>query len=281
MTTETLGTHSVLSKKSSPKRTTATDLVRQILVIVAFLSTVAVNVLANALPLNGQTTGELSDQFPIFITPAGYVFSIWSVIYLGLAAYVVYQALPAQRDNLTLERIAYPFVLSSIANITWIFFWHYGFVALSVVAMITLLSTLAVIYAILFPVRSVVSHVERWLVHVPFRIYLGWITVATIVNVSTLLYELDWNGWGLAEPTWAAIMLVIGAGIALFFSLALRDIAYTVVIVWAYVGIFAKYGDTSLVAWTALTLAVLVAGSLLGLFLRTPNRETISPTPNP
>jgi hypothetical protein len=116
------------------------DIGRQIAILLFFLATVTVNGLANALPINGVTTGELSDSFAILFVPAGYVFSIWGVIYLALGAYAVYQLLPAQRENGRLRRIGPWFLLSSVANSIWIIFWHYGFLALSVVAMLTLLA---------------------------------------------------------------------------------------------------------------------------------------------
>lgn len=244
---------------------------RQILVVVALVSTIVVNALANILPLNGQNTGEISDRYQIYFTPAGYVFSIWSVIYLGLIGYAVYQALPSQRFDTRLQRIAYPFVLSCIANGAWLFAWHYNMVTLSLVIMLALLATLIVIYAQLYPHFATASTARRWLVHIPFRIYLGWITVATIVNTTVLLYDLGWDGWGLAPTVWFVIMSVVGTVIALAFSIGLRDAAYALVIVWAYVGQFAKYTDTPVVRWTALAMAIVVALSLLVPLLR--NRQ--------
>ncbi len=100
------------------------DRVRQILVVVAVLAMIAVNIMANALPINGQATGEISDRFDVYFVPAGYVFSIWGLIYLGLLAYAVYQVLPAQAENPSLRNIGFLFVLSCVANIAWIFLWH-------------------------------------------------------------------------------------------------------------------------------------------------------------
>src|SRR5210317_1147670 len=118
------------------------DTLRQIIVVLSVLATIIVNGLASALPINGQTTGEISDSFDVFFVPAGYVFSIWGLIYLGLLAYAVYQALPAQAENPSLRSIGYLFVLSCLANIAWIFLWHYNQVALSVLAMLALLGLL-------------------------------------------------------------------------------------------------------------------------------------------
>ena len=141
------------------------DRIRQILVVIALLAMIAVNIMANALPINGQNTGEISDRFEVFFVPAGYVFSIWGLIYLGLLAYAVYQVLPAQAENPDLRSIGYLFVLSCVANIAWIFLWHYNLVALSVIAMLSLLGLLIVIYLRLDIGGAQVSSVMKWLDH--------------------------------------------------------------------------------------------------------------------
>ena len=168
--------------------------VQQFLVIAAVVATIAINALANALPLNGKTTGELSDQYPVLFTPAGYVFAVWGLIYLGLIAFAIYQALPRERDNPRLAAIRVPFLLSSVANIAWLFLWHYEYVTATEPMMLALLASLIVIYARLGIGRVEVSRGERWAVHAPFSLYLGWITIATIANTAITLYNLGWNG---------------------------------------------------------------------------------------
>jgi benzodiazapine receptor len=243
------------------------DVLRQVVSVVAALMTITLNGLANALPLNGQTTGEISDRFQVYFVPAGYVFSIWGLIYLGLVAFAVYQALPGQRSNPRMRRIGYLFAMSCVANIAWLFFWHYELFPLTLVAMITLLLLLVTIYLRLDIGRAQVPLTERWLVSIPFSIYLGWITVATISNVTTLLDYVNWNGWGISPEVWTAIVLITGAGIASAVSLTRGDIAYMLVIVWAFVGIAVKHAGTPVVAtvaWvmTALVAVMLVVGAL-------------------
>ncbi len=244
------------------------DKVRQWAVILGVVATIAINALANALPLNGQTTGEISDRFQVFFVPAGYVFSIWGLIYLGLVAFGVYQALRAQGDNPRLRSIGWLFVGSCVANIAWIFFWHYELFPLTLVAMLTLLALLIVIYLRLGIGRTQVSAAENWCVRVPFSIYLGWITVATIANVTDLLDYLHWSGWGIRPEVWAVIMLVAGLIITALVILTRGDIAYGLVIVWAFIGIAVKQAATPLVANTAWVMAALVAVVLvLGFIL--------------
>ncbi len=241
--------------------------IRQAVNVVAVVATIGVNALANALPLNGLTTGEISDRFEVYFVPAGYVFSVWSLIYLGLIVFAVYQALPAQRANPRLARVGYLFAVSCVANMGWLFLWHYEQFSLTLIAMFALLVSLIAIYLRLGIGRAVVSAGERWLVHLPFSIYLAWVSVATIANVSITLSYLNWDGWGIAPEVWAVIMLIIGAGIASVVCLTRGDTAFVLVLVWAYAGIAVKQSPTPLVAnaaWaTAALLALLVVLSAL------------------
>ena len=239
--------------------------VRQIVVILAALAMIIVNVLANALPINGQNTGEISDRFAIYFVPAGYVFSIWGLIYIGIIAYLIYQALPAQRNDARMEAIAGPFVLSSVANIVWIFLWHYNAFPATLLAMLVLLASLIVIYLRLGTGRTRVSTAETWAVRVPFSIYLGWITVATIANVTQVLYYLGWNGFGISPETWLMIMLAVAVVVAGLMAWTRRDAAYLLVLVWAFIGIALKHAavpPVAIAAWVATAaVAVLVVWS--------------------
>jgi len=232
---------------------------RQLVNIVTTLAVIVVNVLANALPLNGLNTGEISDRFDIYFVPAGYVFSIWGLIYLGLLAFTVYQALPSQRDNVNVARIGYLYTLSGVANIVWIFFWHYEVFTLTLLPMLIILGSLIAIYLRLNIGREAVSAWDRWLIHVPFSIYLGWISVATVANATQLLYYLNWGGWGIAPEVWAVIMLIIAAALALIDNLARGDVGYSLVFVWAYIGIAVKHGGTPAVMLPAAILAAVIA----------------------
>lgn len=227
--------------------------------MVACVSVLVVNTLANIVPINGQQTGEISDRFPVLFVPAGYVFSIWGLIYALLIAFTVYQALPAQRENPRLRRIGWLFALSCLWNCVWILCWHYNLFPLSLVVMLALLGTLILIYQRLDIGREKVARAEQWLVHVPFSVYLGWITVATIANATDVLYALGWNGQPLNPEIWAMVMLIVAMSLTLYILMQRRDIAYGLVIVWALVGIFVKQTETPVVALTALLGGGIVA----------------------
>lgn len=240
------------------------DIIRQIIVVVAVVATIAVNALANILPLNGLNTGTISDRFKVFFVPAGYVFSIWGLIYLGMIVFAVFQALPSQRSNPHLVQIGYIFVLSCVANIVWLFLWHYERFPLTIVAMLVLLGALIVIYLQLGIGKVTVSGAERWCADLPFSIYLGWITVATIANATDLLDYLKWNRLGIRPEVWAVIMLAAGTLITALMAFTRGDIAYTLVIVWAFVGIALKHKETALVANAAWVTTGLVVLALMG-----------------
>ncbi len=239
------------------------DLTRQWINVLAVVVTIVVNALANVLPINGVTTAEVSDRFAVLFVPAGYVFSIWGVIYLGLIAFAVYQALPAQRANPRLRRIGYVFAVGCLANAAWIFLWHYNYITLTVIAMLTLLGTLLTIYLRLDIGQAAVRAVERWCVDIPFSVYLGWISVATVANATDVLYDLGWNGGPLAPEVWAVIMLAVALALTLAMLWLRHDVAYSLVIIWAAVGIAVKQADTPVVANAAWAVAVITALALL------------------
>jgi len=236
------------------------DVVRQVAVVVAYASTVIVNALANALPINGQNTGAISDRFAVYFVPAGWVFAIWLPIYLGLGAYAMYQATRAQRTNPLQRAIGWPFVASCVLNIAWIFLWHYNVFLATLPVMVGLLITLIIIYLRLDIGRRNVMPDMYWLVFAPFSLYLGWITVATIANATQVLFYLGWNGWGIAPETWAVIMLAVATGVGALVAFRRHDLIYLGVLVWAFVGIAFKHAGTPPVAPAAWVAAIAVFG---------------------
>ncbi|HEU5011306.1 MAG TPA: TspO/MBR family protein [Roseiflexaceae bacterium] len=243
-------------------------ILRQFLNIVALIAVLVVNGLAAAGVVNNKTTGELSDKYPVLTTPAGYAFSIWSIIYLGLIAFVIYQALPSQRHNPRIRGLDGLFVLNCLTNIGWILVWHYELLWLSIVLMLVILATLIMIYARLARSRSQASTAQVWVVDVPFSLYLGWISVATIVNATVVLYAAGWSGAPLAPAQWAALLLLIGALLAAFFGLRQRDPVYSAVIAWAFAAIVVKQSAMLVVGAAGVLAAVAVIVMLVALVQR-------------
>ncbi len=239
------------------------DILRQISVIVTILATIVVNALANILPINGQNTGQISDRFHVYFVPAGYVFSIWGLIYLGLIAFAIFQALPSQRENPRLRMTGWWIVLGGLANIAWIFLWHYEQFPLTVVAMLILLGTLILTYLRFDINRGKVATAEKWAAHIPFSIYLGWITVATVANIASLLDYLKWNRFGIAPEIWMGIILLAVLAIAMLVNFSRRDVAYAAVILWGLAGIAVKFASVSAIAIPTWITFGLVAITLL------------------
>lgn len=239
---------------------------RQTVTLLLIIATIVVNGLANALPINGQATGAISDRFQVYFTPAGYVFAIWGVIYLGLVAYGIYQALPRQRDNATLQAIALPFWISCLANIGWILLWHYEFFATTLLVMLVLLGSLVLVYRELdrHPRRSLA---ELICVRLPFSIYIGWITVATIANLTVVMEDKGLRPFDMGAEPWALGMVVGGTLVAAAVGWIRRDVAYLLVIVWAFTGITVKQGDAMVGIAAAVGVGVAVLLVLRSLLL--------------
>jgi tryptophan-rich sensory protein len=250
------------AQSAGPAEAQAGDIARQAAVIAALAATIGMNALANALPLNGQTTGAISNRFPVKITPPGYVFSIWGLIYTGLISYAVYQALPAQRANPRLRRIARPFILSCAANIAWLLLWHYNRPRLTVGAMLgILLALISVNTRLGRPLQGPLG--ERLLARLPFSVYLGWISVATLVNVTVALYDAGWDGFGADPQIWTAGLLAIGAGLGAGMAGLRGDASFPLVLLWAFLGIAQKQRGEPLLgpaAQAAAAAAALSAG---------------------
>jgi hypothetical protein len=202
-----------------------------------------VNVLANTLPINNQNTGTISDKYPNLFVPAGFTFSIWGIIYLLLAGFVIFQATRAfksgSQDSFFLE-IGPLFLMSCITNSFWLIAWHYEILPLSLILMIILLISLVWTYLRLGIGLKVTTAPEKYMVHLAFSIYLGWISIATIANFTALLVAFGWNRFGMSEQFWAVIMIMTGALIGLLMLFRRNDLFFNLVLIWAFLGISMK-----------------------------------------
>lgn len=212
-----------------------------ILSLVGFAAVITLNTLATTLPLGGMTTGQLSDLYPNLFVPAGITFSIWGIIYLLLAAFVVYSLISAWKgpvERSFVERIGLLFIATCVANCGWILAWQYRLVGLSLLFMLLLLAALLFIYFRLGIGRAKAPAAVRYLVHLPMSIYLGWIAIATLANVTALLAAHRWAG--AASQGWAIAMIVVGVLLAIGAALWRRDPFYALVADWALLGIYLK-----------------------------------------
>jgi hypothetical protein len=212
--------------------------------VVGFVAVLIVNTLATTIALGGMTTGALSDLYPNLFVPAGLTFSIWGVIYLLIGIYVVYGMIFSLRKPQSgtgfMEKVGILFAITCLANVGWIFSWQYRVLPVSLGCMIVLLGSLVAIYRRLDVGRSTAGGPEKYLVHLPMSIYLGWISIATIANVTVLLVYYKWDRFGLSEQIWAIAMICVGIVLGLIMLFFRNDIFYTLVIDWAVLGILIK-----------------------------------------
>jgi len=235
--------------------------------IAALVVTLVINGLAGTTLLNNRTTADVSAAYPTLITPAGYVFSIWGVIYILLVAFVIYQALPSQKNKPYQKQIGALFILSNILNSVWLFLWQYDYITVSVVVMFALLATLIAIYVRLGIGKAKTPFRETLLVHVPFSVYLGWITIASIANVAAALVSVNWDGFGISPETWAILVLAVALIIALAMIFTRKDIAYTLVIVWALAGIATNQSAYANIVLTAEVAIVIIVVALVATWI--------------
>jgi hypothetical protein len=232
--------------------------------VVAILATIAINTLSNLFPPGGQNVGEISNTVlqGVLITPANYAFAIWGLIYLGLIAYGIYQFHRERRQDLHIQRVNKWLIGACIAQVIWIFLFTLEQFGWSILAMLGILVALIQIYLILDIGRGRVSRQRRWLAHIPFSLYLGWISVATIVNVASALYASPWDGLGISSVTWTVAMIAVAALVAAVVIYTRQDVAFTLVFVWAFVAIAIRHGDIPVIRWFALIAAGLLLGWL-------------------
>ncbi len=212
---------------------------------IIFLGVLAVNYMANALPINGLNTGEVSASVPNLFVPAGLTFSIWGLIYVLLAIFILYQFNSLKKRNgRFVGDIGIWFIVSCIANMGWIFAWHYRQIFLSLALMLIILMSLIVIVLRLRPNRKYATGLERIAVYHTFSIYLGWISVATIANVTTVLVTVGWDGFGIGDEFWTVVVIAVAILLALTSINKYGDIPYAIVIDWALAGIILKRYQT-------------------------------------
>ena len=225
--------------------------------IIAFVLVIVANVLSGALPLNNQSMPEISAKYPSLFTPAGFTFSIWGLIYLALSAFIIYQALPAQRSHDGIARISGYFKLNCITNAMWIFAWHYDQLLLSLGLMFIILASLVAIYRELGILDHDRSRAHQWLLQFPFGLYTGWISVATIANLSAVQIGFGWDDLWFSATSWTLLKLAFAGAVAATVIMRRGDMVFVLVVAWAAYGISVKQAATPSVAGAAWMLVLL------------------------
>jgi hypothetical protein len=221
--------------------------------IILFIAMMVMNYLANALPLNNHTTGQLSDSYPNLFVPAGITFSIWGAIYLLLAGFCIIQF--SGPNKTATSDIGWLFVISCVLNAMWIVCWHYEKLPHSLIVMIGLLITL--IY-----INTLIKDLPMGIIKAAFGVYLGWVCIATIANVTALLVQHGWKGFGISQEQWTIVMISAGALIAALALYRFNNPFIGLSVIWAFTGIILKrhtdYRSIVITAAIALTLIAIL-----------------------
>ena len=245
------------------------DRLKPFLVIAATIGVIVFNYLAATGILGGIDPGAISDKYPTRITPAGYAFAIWSLIYLGLIAFTIYQALPKNSERFRSIRTVY--ILSCAANCAWLYFWHADAILVSLLIIFVLLGSLAFINVRL---QATETHSEYWFAKVPFGIYFGWVTAATILNATIALVYLNVRVPDSATNFIGAGLLLVAAALGVIIRFKLTNYFYPLAIAWALTAIAVKQsGQTLIVAAAAVgVIACLLAA--ISFLMNMPSSET-------
>lgn len=228
-----------------------------ILNLVGWTVVLAVNTLANSLPINGYNTGQISAFYPNLFVPAGFTFAIWSVIYLLMTGFTATSVRwlwhrPDEPAGQLATAVSPWFQLSCLLNAGWILLWHHLQTGLSVLVMLAFLAVLLRTYFVLQPYRDQLKGGRRIFLYQFFVVYLGWISVATIANITAWLVSLSWDGFGIPPADYSIALILTALALGAFFTLGRRDAAYGLVIAWALFGIHASQGSAHpSIGWTA------------------------------
>jgi len=228
------------------QRNVKNEWIMKVTVSVTYAVMLLINGFANILPLNNVSTGGVSDAYANLFAPAGITFAIWAVIYIALGGHVLFQfrqKFYSPETGAMVQKMRIWFTVSNIANGLWVFSWHFDRIGLSLICMLVILIAL-IKCNLLLHTAKLTAHERRW-IQVPFSLYFGWITIATIANVTTWLVSLNWQGFGLRDDLWTSLIVLIGLAIATRIIVKFRDITYGVVILWAFIGILIKHSTES------------------------------------
>ncbi len=233
-------------------------MIKIILLILSYISVLVVNILANTLPINEQTTGAISARIPALFTPASYVFTIWILIYIFLAFWI-WNIIKEYRSNVKISSTRVILFLATCGlNIAWIFLWHYEKFSYSLITNIALLWSLFLLY-LTYSVEE-----TNWRRRLPISIYLGWIFVANFANLDYVLTYYEFSGFGITNSLWVVIFLTIATAVALHFRYHFHDRALVLVFIWAFVGIAYRhmFNELLISAASIFLSAVLIVGIL-------------------
>ena len=265
-------------------------MVRQIANTGVLVAVLWVNAMAGSGALSGESIGLIANRYPSFFLPANYVFGIWSLIYLALVAFPLFQALPAQRSSRVVQAVGWWWAGSGVLNIAWVALFSFSRFAAALAVMVALLGTLVVIHVRVAHTASTATWGERLFVAWTFDVYLAWISVAFIANTFQYMTFQEWAGWGVPGEVWSAGMMVAATALGGYMAVARGAWVFPLIVAWAVSGIAVRFQEVSAIAWTgfglvpvclALTLRTLVRGGVRSPRPSSDRSRTPPPSPSP
>ena len=229
--------------------------------LILFSLVIYTNYLANALPIGGVTTGEVSDLLDNLFTPTGFTFSIWGIIYLSLFVFLISLFWISDSKKPFISRVLVLFNINCLLNISWIFAWHYMLFPMSLIIMLGLLYNLILISRVIkiYYIDFNSSYLYN-ITSLSFNIYFGWITVATVANFTGLLVSYEWGGFGISNELWTSFVIIVASVIASITFIKNRAIWYLLPIIWAFYGIYFKHTNGILDGEYSLIINTLLIG---------------------
>ncbi|MBO2012014.1 hypothetical protein [Hymenobacter negativus] len=276
-TTSTMPLEQNVASKSAPDHYAAPDhsVTGQLwrwFTALTIVGNIGLNYYSNTHPFAGQTMGMVSAKYPTLLTPAGYAFSIWGLIFLALVVYAVWQLLPAQRNLSLPDALAKPLTLASIATGAWVVLFAYEMILPSVGVMLVILGSLIMTYG--RARRRIFAGAAPTLAGVPFSLYLGWISVASVINITIGLRQLGWQTAEGASVTLTLGLIAVVVALGLIISRVFRDMVFPLVIAWALVAVWVvRLREVPELGWAAMAGAAIVALAGIG-FSRLGGRKT-------
>lgn len=210
---------------------------RAIVYLSSYIAMVLVNIAANFIPIGGSTVGENATNYDVLFMPAGYAFMIWGFIYLLLGIFVIWQILPENRDNKYVDRLGWAFPISCACNVLWLIVWQFNLLILSMIAMTCLLISLFKIYTSLEIGNRTILRKYKYIVNLPFMVYLGWASTTLTVNSTVFLYATRWYGFGFNDWFWACFLVVATVALALYIIKKYDDIIFPIIQIWALIAV--------------------------------------------
>jgi len=231
--------------------------------LAVIVGNVAFNYANDHLGLGGRSMAEVTARYPNYFTPAGYAFSIWGVIYLAFIVYAAAALTRSQRAIPFHDGVAPTLALANVLASAWVLAYRFERLPVTVALLGATLACAAVMFVRAARAVALEGVARRWAI--PFSLFLGWVSVALIANVTILLVSLGWQGGAIAPTTWAVALLGVAALLGATLAVRFANAAVPLVVAWAAIAIAVKQSGASPLVANAALLAAALSGVAAGV----------------